>query len=125
MKIKPHIEGREDDGYDNETIRYYESLDDKGYFYELYVLIDGNYSAIIITEGGVSVEFREGPKSGASIHTNIIPENLFPNSKSLEWDQLCKIIKILEVSDLEGRFFSKKHMDDLFEEWKSLNEDEQ
>ena len=39
MKITPDYQGR-NDGYDNNTVRFYESIDDDGYFYECYVLID-------------------------------------------------------------------------------------
>lgn len=61
-------------------------------------MIDGRKAVIIITECGVSVDFRCGPKAGGSIHTNIVP-------KSLSWDQLIHILGVIEKTDIEGSFY--------------------
>lgn len=117
MKITPDYKGR-NDGYDNHTVRFYESLDDDSYFYELYVLIDGKKAAIIITDDGVSVDMI----TGESIHTNIVPERLYGKRKSLQWKHLSKILELVEGSEAEGRVFSKQEMEALYEQWKSLGE---
>jgi len=115
MKISADFEGR-DDEYDDETIRYYESLSsDDGYFYEVYVLIDGVTAAIIITDDGVSVDFKD---SGESIHTNIVPKFLFGEQHSLTFAKIARIITILESTGTEGRKFSVLEMNSLYEQWK-------
>src|ERR1022692_743204 len=105
------------DDYDKDTVRYYTKLYEDGYFYELYMLYNGKKVAIIVTECGVSVDFR---KSGKSIHTNIRPDKLFPGKSKLEWDDLHDIIDILEATDLEGKESSAKEMKKLHKELKRL-----
>ena len=117
MKITPDFEGRNDD-YDEKTIRYWDGTDEEGYFYELYVLIDSKPAAIIVTDDGVSVDFASGECS----HTNIIPKRLYGDQALLVWDQLFKIVQILEKTDIEGRLYSKKKQDNLYNLWKSLGE---
>jgi len=118
MKITPYInpEYCKDDGYDDKTIRYYEEIDEDGYFYELYVLLDGVKAAIIILDEGVSVDFY----SGECNCTNIVPNRLFPNCKSLVWDQLYQIVKTLAKTGIEGRAYSKDEMEASYQKWKSL-----
>src|SRR5262245_12010146 len=117
MKISPDYEGR-DDGYDNNTVRFYEEIDDRGYFYELYVLIDSKKAAIVITDAGVSIDFIDG----SSIDTNIMPEGRYGKQKSLQWEQLRKIIRIIEATGAEGKVWSKEEMDKFYDKWKSLGE---
>ncbi len=95
MKIGVDLEcydGENSEGYDDDTIRFWESIGDDGYFYELYVLIDGVRGAIHITDCGVDVNFR----SGGGFWTNIEPELIFGKCKSLTWEQIFFIIFILE-----------------------------
>ncbi len=114
MIIKPIV--FDDDDYDKNTVRYYTEIDDDGYFYECYVLVDGKKAAIVITDNGVNIDFD----SGECLGTNITPERLFPNDKSLSWKQIRKIIRILEKIDGEGKLHSKEYMDAKYEEWKTL-----
>lgn len=124
MKIRPDYEGRNDEwtgGPDDKlTVRYYEKVYEDGYFYELYVMIDGVKSAIIITEGGVSIEWRSGPNCDATIHTNIVPKQLFEGLERLTWPHLLKIIKIVESTGGEGLSYSREEMKELYERWKQL-----
>jgi len=121
MKITADYEGR-DDEYDNETIRFYEEVDDEGYFYEVYVLIDGGKAAVIITDEGVSVQWRAGEKEGGSIITPLTPEKIFPNQKDLTWDDIQKILKILIGMDRKsgaiGEYHSPDGMKELYEQFK-------
>lgn len=117
MKITPDYEGR-DDGYDNDTVRFYENLNDNDYFYELYVLIDSKKAAIIVTNEGVSVDFLDG----RSIHTNIVPERLYGKTRSLKWKQLSKILETIEATDAEGKVWSSQEMEAMYNKWKSLGE---
>ncbi len=116
MIIKPDFEGR-NDGYDDDTIRYYESIDDDGYFYECYVLVNDKKSRIVITDEGVSIDFKE---SGETLCTDIVPKDLFPDHTSLNWNQICKILIILKNERCISEMKSKKFMDDNYEEWKYL-----
>jgi len=118
MKFEVDYVGR-NDGYDDETFRFYESVDADGYFYEVYVLIDKEKAAIAITDNGVSVDFM----SGSSIHTNIVPNKMFQGQKFLSWNQIAKILTVLENTDLEGVTYSKEQMESSFQEWKELNPD--
>ncbi len=117
MRITPDHKDR-NDGYDKNTVRFYESLDKDGYFYELYVLIDDRKARIIVVNEGVWVDFLEGD----SIHTNITPDRLFQNKKLLFWEQLLHIIKILEKTALEGKSYTANEMTELYEKWQSLGE---
>lgn len=119
MKITPDHNNR-DDSYDEKTVRYYESIDKEGYFYEMYVLVDGKKAAVIVTDEGVSVDFT----SGVCVHTNIVPNRLFPGKKMLEWSKLHKILKILESTEMEGKVFSAKQMKDRYKKWKNEKEKE-
>lgn len=113
MKITPDYEGR-NDGYDKKTVRYFGKASSKGYFYELYVLVDGVKSAIIIDNYGVSVDFI----TGESIHTNIIPHKLFPGRQSLTWKHLRQIVNVLEGTSCEGKVYSRQQMETFYKEWK-------
>jgi hypothetical protein len=121
MKIRPDYKGRKDEWTgtpdDRTTVRYYESIDEEGYFYELYVMIDGVKSAIIITNDGVSIDFRGGPNVGGTIHTNIVPRRLFEGEKELTWDKLEKIIRIIEVTDGEGRSYTAAEMEGQYQQY--------
>jgi hypothetical protein len=119
MKITPDYKGR-NDGYDKDTVRYWERVDENSYFYELYVLIDGNKSRIQVTEGGVCVDFKNPINSISHIDTNIIPKRLFPYKKFLEWEELYKIIKILQATGIEGRAFTVEEEEKLYKEWLKL-----
>jgi hypothetical protein len=114
MKITPDYKGR-DDEYDDNTVRYYESINKKGYFYELYVMIDDVKAKIIITNGGVSIDFVDG----RCVHTNIIPERLFKENE-LTWPKLRKIIRIIENTEAEGMVYSQEEMREKYILWKSL-----
>jgi len=118
MKIEPKL--YDDDEYDDETYRYWESPDrNEGYFYEIYILADGEEARVVITDYGVSVDFRV---SGKSIHTNIVPNRLHPGVERLNWGHLERILRIVRDTDLEGKTFSKQEMDDQYQEWKDLGE---
>lgn len=95
MNITPDYKNRNDE-FDDDIIRYYENIDDNGYFYELYVIADGIKSAIVVTDYGVSIEFRSGEKEGSVMNTEIVPKRLFPDKKKLSWNDLEQIIKIIE-----------------------------
>lgn len=118
MEITPDPNAYGGDGYDEDTILYHEKVYENWYFYELYVLIDDKSAAIVITDNGVSVDF----KSGECTRTNITPKKLFPDSKSLSWKQISKILKVLKNTGIEGKLYSKDEMDALYQEWKSLGE---
>lgn len=98
---------------------YDEELYDDGYFYRYYVFVDGKPANLIITESGVSVEFEEGN----CVHTSLIPKAMFQNQKSLDWEQVKKIITIIVNTELEGVESSKEQMDELYEKWKKLNKE--
>jgi len=114
MKITPDYLGR-NDGLDDDTFRYYEEVDDEMYFYEIYVRINNEKHAIIITGNGVSID---NCSTGQTTTTNIKPNKLFPNCDKLNWEQVSKIIQILENTGLEGKTYSKEEMDALYQEWK-------
>ncbi len=124
MKITPDYKGRDDEwtggSEDKYTVRYYESIDSEGYFYELYVNVDGIKSAIIITDDGVSIDYRAGSCCGSSVHTNLVPRRLFGEKKELTWPYLKRIIRILESTDGEGRFYTKEEMRAQYQEWLDL-----
>ena len=115
MKILPDYKGRNDE-FDENTIRYWEEIDEDGYFYELYILADGEQAAVIIMDNGVHLDYR----AGNSIHTNIVPGRLFPNQKELKWSQIAKILSLLEKTDAEGMGFSKTEMDRFYKKWLEL-----
>lgn len=112
MKITPDFEGR-DDEFDDDTVRYYERIDDD-YFYELYVLIDGEKATISITEDGVSVD-----QNGECTHTNIIPRSIFGEKESLSWPKLRHILRIVEKTGLEGKTYTAEEMDALEKKWEN------
>lgn len=62
MKITPDYNGR-NDLYDKDTVRYYESLDNDGYFYEMYVMVDGVKSKIVLLLPELAWIFGIGPQS--------------------------------------------------------------
>jgi hypothetical protein len=123
MKITPDYKDR-NDGLDNDTVRYYESVDEEGYFYELYVLLNGVKGAIIVTDAGVSVEYREGELGGCVIRTDIIPEDIFGDRKDLNWNRLNYILHLVENNKTNGWVLVSEEMDDLYEYWKSLPDEE-
>jgi len=102
---------------DNETtVRYYANEEDAdGYFYEMYVRVNGDQAAIIVTPNGVSIDFRE---SGESIHTNLVPTRMFPEHATLEWNQLNQILMVLRRTGIEGRIYSREEMEERFRRWK-------
>jgi hypothetical protein len=105
---------KSDSKYDD-TIRYWQTIDNYGYYYELYVIVGNKKASIIITNDGVSIEFL---RNKDSIHTNIVPCRLFPNQKELKWDNLIQIIKILEATGCEGKTYSAEEMNEFFEKFK-------
>ncbi len=100
---------------DKITVRYYSKEDDDEYFYEMYVRVNGDQAAVVVTPHGVSVDFRE---SGETIHTNLVPMRMFPEHATLEWDQLNQILIVLRKTGIEGRVFSREEMEERFERWK-------
>jgi hypothetical protein len=116
MRITPDYKGR-DDEYDDDTVRYYEEVRENNYFYELYVMIDGIKSKIVVTKHGVIINSIDG----SSIHTNIVPESLF-KANSLTWPNLLKIICIIEDIGAEGKRLSSKEMRNNYSNWKKENE---
>jgi len=126
-KITADFEDR-NDGYDDETVRYYEEISDRGYFYEVYVLIEGDKAKINITEEGVSVDFWDEEIQGAngSMMFKLTPNKLFPDRKFLEWENIEKIIKyvaiILDADNLNeiATYFTADEMDNFYKEWKTL-----
>lgn len=113
MKIMPDFEGRIDE-YDDETIRYYEKIDEDGYFYELYVLVDGDKAAIHITDNGVSIEFLWGD----TIFTDITPNKIFPEAKELDWDKhIAYILWILKKEKMKTSRTSAEEMKELYYRW--------
>lgn len=101
---------------DNETtVRYYANEEDAdGYFYEMYVRVNGDQAAIIVTPNGVSIDFRE---SGESIHTNLVPTRMFPEHATLEWDQLNQILMVLRRTGIDGRFDQERWNSDDKRYW--------
>lgn len=126
MKIKADHEGRDDEyskgPHHKNTVRYWESIDEDGYFYELYVMIDGVKSAIIVTDDGVHIDWRAGRNCGGTVHTNIVPRRLFGERKELDWSRLARILKILESTGGEGKSYTPKEMQEEFAEWQRLGE---
>ncbi len=120
-KILPFL--YDDDDYDDQTIRYWEQHDEAGYFYELYVVIrsrhnkeiDRKRANIVITNEGVSLDIDTDPRT--IMHTNIVPQDLFPGKKRLEWDDMYAMVKILENTDLEGVSHNAK---ELYQKWVDL-----
>lgn len=95
-----------------EHFPYSEELDEEGYFYRISVVWRKRDGELIIAPDGVSLSFDDGD----SIHSNIIPRGLFGEVLKLTEEQLEKIILAL----VEGRPFSKKEMDDLYEYWTKM-----
>lgn len=122
-KILPYLYSN--DEYDDNTIRYWEKHNEEGYFYELYVVIHSRYDKdidkkrtnIVITPEGVSLDIDTDPKTIR--HTNITPNTLFPNKKTLTWDDIMYMVEILENTDLEGVSYNAK---ELFQHWQNLGE---
>lgn len=114
MELKPKDYPNVEKG----TYCWWEGIDEEGYFYEIYVCLDGNEAEIIVTNEGVSIEFRNS-KLGF-ITTNIKPNRLFPKLKKLEWKHLNRIITILESTGFEGRSYSEKESEELYRQF--LNE---
>ena len=94
MKIKS------DSKYDD-TIRYWQSIDNYGYYYELYVLLGRKKGSIVITNDSVSIDYFT---SKESVHTNITPSKLFPNQKELKWNDIVKEEPESESDMLNTRF---------------------
>jgi hypothetical protein len=44
--------------------------------------------------------------------------------KELSWECLEKIIKIIENTDMEGKFYTAKEMDEQYKEWCRLGKPE-
>lgn len=103
------------DNTDN-IIRYYEELHDDYYFYELYVVIDGIKSAIIVTKYGVSVD---NLIIDSTIHTNIDPSKLYPEKKELSWNELNRIVILLQRTSCEGKSYSASEMRSAYNKWKN------
>lgn len=109
MKITPDFEGRNDE-YDDDTVRYYEEVNDDGYFYELYVLIDGKKASISVTNSSITVY----PTWAGEVPTNMVPSQMFPDLKKLEWKHLRAVLRLLEISSM-----SLEEQDVLYQEWKA------
>jgi hypothetical protein len=83
----------------------------------LYVIINDQKAAIIVTDDGVSVDFLV---SEQTIHTNIVPKRIFGEREDLNWKRLRYIIHLLENTNLEGRLYSRAEMKKSFQTWKDL-----
>lgn len=102
-----------DDGCEEGTYRWCDETNEEGYYYEIYVVINDKEAKVIVTEFGVSIEFRDQ----TAIRTNIVPQRLFPEDKELDWGKLLKILDILEATNCEGKGRSKKQMDELYQQF--------
>jgi len=116
--IKPDLQCENREGLDDETFTYYEDVDDQGYYYEIYAVVDGKRAAIVVWEASVHVDFV----TGENIATNITPGSLFPERTSLNWKHLARILVILATTGCEGKYKSREEMDKVFHQW--LDSDE-
>jgi len=117
MEIKVDYEGRDDEhthaGFHETTIRYWTNLSDEGYYYELYVIAEGQVARIVITDRGVSIDFKD---SHETISTDLDPEAIFGPQTELEWDKhLSYIVHLLQKDKFVGKRQSKEDMNELYE----------
>jgi hypothetical protein len=125
MKLQPAITKANGDpwhdGLADDVFRYWEDEEpdaDGDYYAEVYVLADDKKAAVVITRFGVSIDFY----SGESTHTNIIPDRLFPGRDRIGWDEIERVLRLIERTGGEGCLYSKEEMDALVEEWNRLGE---
>lgn len=102
------------DGEDDRTIRYCSEVNEEGYFYELYVMLNDTHAAIVVTNNGVSIDFL----SGDSILTSFEPNEFFNGKEELDWEDLCRIIDYLDETNCKGRRFTSEQMESFYDEWK-------
>ena len=95
---------------------YHEEIDDEGYSYEVYALMNTRKVRIVITESGVSIECKN---SGDIIWTDIDPSQLFPDRKSLEWHDLAIILDKINDRDHESTYSSSDEMKKMFNKWET------
>ena len=100
-------------------LRYCAEIYNDDYFYKVYVTINEIKAAIVITTDGVSVDILEGESKNSVIHTNIVPQKLFPQCKELNRNQLEKIVKIVENTGCEGKLYSPKDIKFTYNKWKN------
>ena len=101
-----------------DVYEYVEGLyDDKEdpYFYDISFCLGESEKAhgIIITGFGVSVDWY----GGASTHTNLKPNKIFPGKMKLEEEDLIKIIDLLDKSGYEGMKYTKDEMEGFYQDW--------
>lgn len=116
MKLQPYNYGPKDTWLPPGEFSYYEKVDDEGYFYEVYALMNTRKVRIVITDNGVSIECKN---KGDVIFTDIDPSMLFPNKKSLTWGDLSVILNKIDDRDHESEFTSGKKMNEMYEYWKT------
>lgn len=99
---------------------------DDDYSYDIRIRIRGMTkkkdikSRILINPQGVSVEYKN---RDFFLCTNIIPMTLFPTALELNWQQLYKIVKVLDDTDFEGRMY--ENMDSFIDWMEMINETEE
>lgn len=103
-----------DDEEDDQTIRYYSEINEEGYFYELYVMLNDTHAAIVVNKNGVSIDLS----SGESIFTSFEPNEFFNGKEELDWGDLCQIISYLERTNCRGQRVSAEQMESFYDEWK-------
>lgn len=124
MKLQPALTKANgdpwDDGLDDGTFRYWGGgTDENGdYYAEVYVLADGQKAAVVITRFGVSIDFYTGER----VHTNIVPDRLFPGRDRIGWDEIEQVLKLLVRTGGEGCRYSREEMQALYDEWQRLGE---
>lgn len=119
MKIKPNYKNFKGI-FDKDIIPFYEEFKDGRYYYELFVIINRRQCSIIITNKGVSIDYL----SGASIHTNLRPEAMFPNCQKLDNKQIGRVVDVLETTDIEGKHYTAQEMIEFVERWKRKIDDQ-
>jgi hypothetical protein len=95
----------------NEVFPYSEIIhgteDKYDYYYEISISWQEKTGVVIVTRWGVSIYFD----NGKAIMTNIQPYFLFKGKKSLDEDNLRKILNIICNTDAEGKSITKEDLD--------------
>lgn len=100
--------------------------EDEDYAYDIRIRLLGPKkkkdikARILINQCGVSVEYKN---RDFFLCTNIMPITLFPAALELSWQQLHKIVKVLDDTDFEGRMY--ENMDSFIDWMEMINETEE